>query len=161
MVQKKMIQKLQVTIRLIHSLVNQASKYQRDFFHFYLASLVDCHAFPFQSVVRCLWHPKLNQIMVGTGNGLAKVYYDPNKSQRYFRRIACFRWMTATGFFFTLLLFISFFDGDPPFWKMQLAQSKASNFQYCALKRIWISPLIHREFKVKVSWGFAVLQLKC
>lgn len=36
-----------------------------------------------QSVVRCLWHPKLNQIMVGTGNGLAKVYYDPNKSQRY------------------------------------------------------------------------------
>ncbi|XP_064452854.1 WD repeat-containing protein 70 isoform X4 [Mirounga angustirostris] len=35
-----------------------------------------------ESVVRCLWHPKLNQIMVGTGNGLAKVYYDPNKSQR-------------------------------------------------------------------------------
>ncbi|XP_041505278.1 WD repeat-containing protein 70-like [Microtus oregoni] len=34
------------------------------------------------SVVRCLWHPKLNQIMVGTGNGLAKVYYDPDKSQR-------------------------------------------------------------------------------
>ena len=44
---------------------------------------VGYHAFPFQSVVRCLWHPKLNQIMVGTGNGLAKVYYDPNKSQRY------------------------------------------------------------------------------
>lgn len=37
----------------------------------------------FQSVVRSLWHPKLNQIMVGTGNGLAKVYYDPVKSQRY------------------------------------------------------------------------------
>uniref|UniRef100_A0A6Q2ZPK5 WD repeat-containing protein 70 n=1 Tax=Esox lucius TaxID=8010 RepID=A0A6Q2ZPK5_ESOLU len=34
------------------------------------------------SVVRCLWHPKLNQIMVGTGNGLAKVYYDPVKSHR-------------------------------------------------------------------------------
>ncbi|XP_059395033.1 WD repeat-containing protein 70 [Carassius carassius] len=34
------------------------------------------------SVVRCLWHPKLNQIMVGTGSGLAKVYYDPIKSQR-------------------------------------------------------------------------------
>ncbi|KAK7829160.1 hypothetical protein U0070_012631 [Myodes glareolus] len=34
------------------------------------------------SVIRCLWHPKLNQIMVGTGNGLAKVYYDPDKSQR-------------------------------------------------------------------------------
>lgn len=36
-----------------------------------------------QSVVRCLWHPKLNQIMVGTGNGLTKVYYDPVKSHRY------------------------------------------------------------------------------
>uniref|UniRef100_A0A8C5P6V8 WD repeat-containing protein 70 n=1 Tax=Leptobrachium leishanense TaxID=445787 RepID=A0A8C5P6V8_9ANUR len=34
------------------------------------------------SVVRGLWHPKLNQIMVGTGNGLAKIYYDPIKSQR-------------------------------------------------------------------------------
>ncbi|XP_058474139.1 WD repeat-containing protein 70 [Solea solea] len=34
------------------------------------------------SVVRCLWHPKLNQVMVGTGNGLAKVYYDPVKSHR-------------------------------------------------------------------------------
>lgn len=34
------------------------------------------------SVIRCLWHPKLNQIMVGTGNGLAKVYYHPVKSQR-------------------------------------------------------------------------------
>ncbi|PWA26914.1 hypothetical protein CCH79_00000899, partial [Gambusia affinis] len=34
------------------------------------------------SVVRCLWHPKLNQIMVGTGNGLTKVYYDPVKSHR-------------------------------------------------------------------------------
>uniref|UniRef100_A0A3B4AU21 WD repeat-containing protein 70 n=1 Tax=Periophthalmus magnuspinnatus TaxID=409849 RepID=A0A3B4AU21_9GOBI len=34
------------------------------------------------SVVRCLWHPKLNQIMVGTGNGLVKVYYDPVKSYR-------------------------------------------------------------------------------
>uniref|UniRef100_A0A8C7ZZN8 WD repeat-containing protein 70 n=1 Tax=Oryzias sinensis TaxID=183150 RepID=A0A8C7ZZN8_9TELE len=34
------------------------------------------------SVVRCLWHPKLNQVMAGTGNGLAKVYYDPVKSHR-------------------------------------------------------------------------------
>ncbi|XP_069740693.1 WD repeat-containing protein 70 isoform X2 [Narcine bancroftii] len=34
------------------------------------------------SVIRCLWHAKLNQIMVGTGNGLAKVYYHPVKSQR-------------------------------------------------------------------------------
>ncbi|XP_056146586.1 WD repeat-containing protein 70 [Lampris incognitus] len=34
------------------------------------------------SVVRCLWHPRLNQIIVGTGNGLSKVYYDPIKSER-------------------------------------------------------------------------------
>ncbi|XP_075901001.1 WD repeat-containing protein 70 [Nelusetta ayraudi] len=34
------------------------------------------------SVIRCLWHPKLNQIMAGTANGLAKVYYDPVKSHR-------------------------------------------------------------------------------
>ncbi|XP_016110936.1 WD repeat-containing protein 70-like [Sinocyclocheilus grahami] len=34
------------------------------------------------SVVRCLWHPKVNQIMVGTGTGLAKVYYGPVKCQR-------------------------------------------------------------------------------
>uniref|UniRef100_A0A672GT41 WD repeat-containing protein 70 n=1 Tax=Salarias fasciatus TaxID=181472 RepID=A0A672GT41_SALFA len=34
------------------------------------------------SVVRCLWHPKLNQIMAGTANGLVKVYYDPVKSHR-------------------------------------------------------------------------------
>ncbi|XP_051907514.1 WD repeat-containing protein 70 isoform X1 [Hippocampus zosterae] len=34
------------------------------------------------SIVRCLWHPKLNQIMVGTGNGHVKVYYDPIKSHR-------------------------------------------------------------------------------
>uniref|UniRef100_A0A673IDU6 WD repeat-containing protein 70 n=1 Tax=Sinocyclocheilus rhinocerous TaxID=307959 RepID=A0A673IDU6_9TELE len=34
------------------------------------------------SVVRCLWHPKLNQIMAGTGTGLAKVYYAQVKSQR-------------------------------------------------------------------------------
>ncbi|XP_077593022.1 WD repeat-containing protein 70 [Stigmatopora nigra] len=34
------------------------------------------------SVVRSLWHPKLNQIMVGTANGQVKVYYDPIKSHR-------------------------------------------------------------------------------
>ncbi|XP_077980953.1 WD repeat-containing protein 70-like [Glandiceps talaboti] len=32
------------------------------------------------SVVRCLWHPKLNQVMVGCGNGEVKVFYDPQKS---------------------------------------------------------------------------------
>eukprot|EP00057_Strongylocentrotus_purpuratus_P026398 XP_011680872.1 PREDICTED: WD repeat-containing protein 70 isoform X4 [Strongylocentrotus purpuratus] len=34
------------------------------------------------SVVRCLWHPKLNQIIIGSGSGLAKVFYDPNRSHR-------------------------------------------------------------------------------
>ncbi|XP_064604779.1 WD repeat-containing protein 70-like [Liolophura sinensis] len=34
------------------------------------------------SVVRCVWHPKLNQIVVGCGNGKVKLYYDPKKSQR-------------------------------------------------------------------------------
>ncbi|CAG5867459.1 WD repeat-containing protein 70 [Menidia menidia] len=34
------------------------------------------------SVVRSLWHPKLNQIMVGTANGMVRVYYDPVKSHR-------------------------------------------------------------------------------
>lgn len=34
------------------------------------------------SFVRCLWHPKLNQIFATTGNGLVKAFYDPDKSQR-------------------------------------------------------------------------------
>ena len=29
-----------------------------------------------------MWHPKLNQIFLTTGNGLVKAYYDPEKSQR-------------------------------------------------------------------------------
>ena len=33
------------------------------------------------SVVRCLWHPKLNQIAVGCGNGEVKIYYDPDRSK--------------------------------------------------------------------------------
>lgn len=31
-------------------------------------------------VIRALWHPKLNQIMVGCGDGVVRVYYDPKKS---------------------------------------------------------------------------------
>ena len=31
-------------------------------------------------VIRALWHPKLNQIMVGCGDGVVRVYYDPDKS---------------------------------------------------------------------------------
>jgi len=34
------------------------------------------------SVVRCLWHPRLNQMAVGTANGQVKMLYDPNKSNR-------------------------------------------------------------------------------
>ena len=35
-----------------------------------------------KSVVRTLWHPKINQIFLTTGNGEVKVYYDAEKSQR-------------------------------------------------------------------------------
>ncbi|XP_013385487.1 WD repeat-containing protein 70-like [Lingula anatina] len=34
------------------------------------------------NVVRCLWHPKLNQIVVGSGDGKVKMLYDPDRSQR-------------------------------------------------------------------------------
>ncbi|CAI9743068.1 repeat-containing 70 [Octopus vulgaris] len=34
------------------------------------------------SAVRCMWHPKLNQIAVGCGNGNVAMYYDPEKSRR-------------------------------------------------------------------------------
>ncbi|XP_044009108.1 gastrulation defective protein 1 homolog [Aphidius gifuensis] len=33
-------------------------------------------------VIKTLWHPKLNQIFVGCGNGVVKTYYDSNKSLR-------------------------------------------------------------------------------
>ncbi len=31
-------------------------------------------------VVRSLWHPKLNQMIVGSGDGAVRVYYDPDRS---------------------------------------------------------------------------------
>jgi WD repeat-containing protein 70 len=34
------------------------------------------------SAIRCIWHPRLNQVFATTGEGLVKVYYDPEKSQR-------------------------------------------------------------------------------
>ncbi|CAG5122060.1 unnamed protein product [Candidula unifasciata] len=34
------------------------------------------------STVRILWHPRLNQMVVGCGDGSAKLYYDPQKSHR-------------------------------------------------------------------------------
>ncbi|XP_069704129.1 gastrulation defective protein 1 homolog [Periplaneta americana] len=33
-------------------------------------------------VIKAVWHPKLNQIFVGCGNGTVKVYYDNNRSMR-------------------------------------------------------------------------------
>ena len=33
-------------------------------------------------VIRCTWHPKLNQILVGGGDGVVRVFYDPRKSVR-------------------------------------------------------------------------------
>ena len=36
-----------------------------------------------QSVVRCLWHPKLNQIVVGCSDGKTKVFFSPKHSFRY------------------------------------------------------------------------------
>ena len=35
-----------------------------------------------QSVIRCLWHPKLNQMALGCGDGRVHLYYDPKKSHR-------------------------------------------------------------------------------
>ena len=37
----------------------------------------------FQSVVSCMWHPKINQILAGCGNGKVKVFFDPQRSTRY------------------------------------------------------------------------------
>ncbi|XP_075914406.1 WD repeat-containing protein 70-like, partial [Petromyzon marinus] len=34
-------------------------------------------------VVRCLWHPKINQILAATSDGEIRVYYDPELSHRY------------------------------------------------------------------------------
>lgn len=34
------------------------------------------------SVVRCLWHPRLNQIVCGCGDGSIKILYDEKRSQR-------------------------------------------------------------------------------
>ncbi len=31
-------------------------------------------------VVRSLWHPKLNQMIVGSGDGVVRVFYDPDRS---------------------------------------------------------------------------------
>ena len=46
-----------------------------DFAYFWLSSL--------QSICRCAWHPKLNQIVVGCANDKAKVYFSPKYSLRW------------------------------------------------------------------------------
>jgi len=33
-------------------------------------------------VIKAAWHPKLNQIVVGSGDGVVRVYYDPERSVR-------------------------------------------------------------------------------
>lgn len=35
-----------------------------------------------QHVIRAIWHQKLNQILIGCGNGIVKAYYDDKKSFR-------------------------------------------------------------------------------
>ena len=30
--------------------------------------------------IRALWHPKLNQMIVGSGDGVVRMYYDPERS---------------------------------------------------------------------------------
>ncbi len=35
-----------------------------------------------KSVIRTLWHPKINQLFLTSGNGEVKVFYDNEKSQR-------------------------------------------------------------------------------
>ncbi len=45
-----------------------------------------------QDVIRCIWHPKLNQIAVGCGDGTVKLYYDTKKSIRYLRHFSLLVW---------------------------------------------------------------------
>ena len=49
----------------------------------YIPCGFDSLIFSLQSVSRCLWHPKLNQILVGCSDGKAKVYFSPKYSLRY------------------------------------------------------------------------------
>jgi len=46
-------------------------------------------AFYLQNVVCCLWHPKLNQIVVGCVDGKAKVFFSPKHSLRYTALNSC------------------------------------------------------------------------
>ena len=49
--------------------------YQKDTFDkVYEMSVGESH------VIRALWHPKLNQLMIGCGDGQVRIYYDPERS---------------------------------------------------------------------------------
>ncbi len=39
-------------------------------------------------MIKCIWHPKLNQIFLTTGNGFIKVFYDTEKSHNGIRLCA-------------------------------------------------------------------------
>jgi len=41
------------------------------------SSILVCYHSHLQSVVRCLWHSKLNQIVVGCADGKAKIIFRP------------------------------------------------------------------------------------
>ena len=45
-------------------------------------SSAKCICLLLQAIVRCLWHPKTNQLAVGLGDGNVKIFYDPDKSHR-------------------------------------------------------------------------------
>ena len=47
----------------------------------WLTRLIKC--FALQSVVSCLWHIKLNQIIVGCGDGNIRVFFDPERSTKW------------------------------------------------------------------------------
>ena len=42
-----------------------------------------------QSVIRCIWHPRLNEIVVSCGDGSMKIYFDEKTSQRFVLTIVC------------------------------------------------------------------------
>ncbi|KAK6179715.1 hypothetical protein SNE40_012016 [Patella caerulea] len=64
------------------SVKKQEGQGQLIFFERETLSIVNAMDISDSSVVKCLWHPKLNQIVVGSGDGLVKIFYDPNKSNR-------------------------------------------------------------------------------
>ncbi|GAB6022136.1 WD repeat-containing protein 70 [Chamberlinius hualienensis] len=63
--------------------LNKGEKYGKLIF-FHAATLTKATEIPIvsSSVIRCLWHPRLNQIITGCGNGEVKVHYSPSTSDR-------------------------------------------------------------------------------